>query len=432
MRASGTPARRERCSHTFRTRLIIALGAMMNVVSASGLRGQEPVRVEVTHRQLSKTKVGEARLSQKRDVWIAITDANALIYTYTPGATLITEDRVARAEFERLLAGAAAPRARAPDGVRGASTPEQDFVAFANSTLRLAEILLDRIESTEQPPLDGTSAIAQARDSVGKAVSSLGLGIVVSDTGVMLARLRALYGALDAAAQTRNDALNRAATLAIPGVVFWRRELVRVPDGPQEILFEYPGTGEYLVELTVANRLGDAYRPRHFVGSGADVVVVKPRFPTFQVSFGMGGLFGQRTEAELVKVSAAAAATDTFEVRTHVVDRLSLLPSTYFAFQRGIGQSPWTLGATLGVGLQGDDIQDVGQATDLMALFTAGYEWLRLSIGGAYTSEITAFGGVFRGAGADSTRTFTIDPNALQRANRTRKGRLVLALHMTR
>ena len=397
-----------------------------------------PNVVQVQHAQLSATEVRPVRREQKRDVWIRVLDANRLIYTYAPVGTQLAEDRQAREDFQKMLGGMPARdtslTARGDSGRTAKDTAavrkEREFQNFAEGILILRDSIRRNLLFTDTATGSSAATIEKGKQNVEAAASRL--LPFVDDTATAVTQLQTLYGALDSLAKTRNSPLLAAARLAAPATVRWRGEFLRAVGGPEEIHYEYPGTGEYLVELSVGNRLGDAYRPARWVGTGADVILTKPKFRPFQVSFGLGGLRGDRVEAELVKVSRDSATVDTFEVRSRKVGKLSLLPSTFFSFQHGFGQTPWTVGATLGIGLRGDDTENVGQATDLMALATFGYEWVRVSIGGAYTSEITGFNGTFRGQNADSLRTFTTDPNALQRTDRTRTRRLVVALHMTR
>jgi hypothetical protein len=386
--------------------------------------------VTLHHRLLSDGDPKVVRREQKRDVWIHIVDANRLVYMYAPGATPLAEDRAARADFESLMQvvgpmGGRTPRPMTP-------TPADLFRELANAMLQLAVDLRDAIKRTDDDTACPETAIAREQKELDAKIKTLKLDLLIGDTALVLEELRARFERIPDSVKPPLGALNRAATTAAPAVVSWWREFQLAAGGREELLYEYPGSGDYLVELTVANRLGASYRPARFVGSGADVALVQRTFPTFQVSFGLAGLLGDRVEAELVKVSTMASPTDTFEVRQHTVGRFSVLPSTYFSFQRGIRQSPVTVGAALGVGLRGDELEDVGQATDLMGVVTVGYDWIRASVGRAYTSEITGFTGTFPGTGADSLRALTTDPNALQRTDRTRMGRWVFAIHMTR
>lgn len=386
--------------------------------------------VTLHHRLLSDGDPKIVRREQKRDVWIHIVDANRLVYMYAPGATPLAEDRATRAAFESLMqvVGPMDERTARP----GDRPPADLFRELANAVLQLAVDLRDAIKRTDDDTECPATAIAREQKQLEGKITKRKLDLLIGDTALVLDELRERFQRIPDSLKPRLQALNRAATAATPAVVSWWREFQLAAGGREELLYEYPGSGDYLVELTVANRLGASYRPARFVGSGADVALVQRTFPTFQVSFGLAGLFGDRVEAELVKVSATASTADTFEVRRHTVGRFSILPSTYFSVQRGIRQSPVTLGGALGVGLRGDELEDVGQATDLMGVATVGYDWIRASVGLAYTSEITGFTGTFARTGADSSRAFTTDPNALQRTDRTRKGRWVFAIHMTR
>ena len=81
-----------------------------------------------------------------------------------------------------------------------------------------------------------------------------------------------------------------------------------------------------------------------------------------------------------------------------------------------------TYGLTIGVGVQGDNLQQIDTSTDLSLLGTLGYEWLRFSAGVACTSGIVSLAGV----GEDNK---TLDQNVLNRAERDRRARFVFALH---
>lgn len=391
--------------------------------------------VEVRHAELSATDVRDIRREQKRDVWIRIVDANRLIYTYAAEGTQLADDRQARDDFQKLLGGVpGGAKRRAADSattsLKAALGAPLTFEEFAVELLVLRDVIRQNIIFTDTASGSTVHSIERGRKNVEDAASRL--FPFVDDTASAVARVQTLYAALDGPAKVLNEPLRAAAVSAAPAVVRWRGEFLRAVGGAAEVQYEYAGTGDYLIELSVKNRLGEAYQPARWVGSGADVALTKPKFKPFQVSLGLGGLQGDRIEAELVQVSAKGASVDTFEVRQRKVGKLSILPSTFFSVQHGLRQSPWTVGGTLGVGLRSDEVANVAQATDLMGLVTIGYDWMRVSVGAAYTTEITGFNGTFRGAGADSTRSLTTDANALQRTDRTRKKRLVMAIHMTR
>jgi hypothetical protein len=381
----------------------------------------------ISHVDISSAVPKTVRMGDTQDFWILVRDANQLIYDYSAEGTQVTSsNQQAQADFEHLLAGTVAVR-----GTSARSALSDAFVMFAERVLRLGSVVHEQVLLTDFSPDKTPQAIADARDSVEHAVRDLLLTGFVSDTGILLPELRGLFSKVPAAEQAADAGLLLATLTTGPSLVRWRSELLRAPTGPKSVLYHYPGSGDYVVKLRVVNRLGEEYRPNRFAGDAAEVAVLKPAFPRLQMSFGLTGLFGARADANLVKVSVPASTTDTFEIRKHNVARLSLIPSTFFSFQHGVRNSAVTLGGGIGVGLHSSDVGNIDDTTDLMAVATIGYEWIRLSLGYAYTSEITSFNGTFQGGGADSTRTFTTDPNALQQANRTRIPRFLVSLHMT-
>jgi hypothetical protein len=190
------------------------------------------------------------------------------------------------------------------------------------------------------------------------------------------------------------------------------------------VKFDYPGNGDYRIQLTVANRLGDAYEPNRWVGTGADVAVARPQFRPIQGSVGIAGVFGKRVESSLSKISKPDTP-DTFKVVTREIRKFSYVPVTLLSGQWSVWGPNTVAGIGLGLGLKGDEINNLGQATDVLAALTLGYDWLRMSLGVAYTAEVVSISGV-------DANGLTTDANALKNPNLDRKFRWVVALHMVR
>lgn len=76
------------------------------------------------------------------------------------------------------------------------------------------------------------------------------------------------------------------------------------------------------------------------------------------------------------------------------------------------------------MGLRGDQLSRLAESTDVLLFATLGYQWLRFSVGGSYTSEVHDLAAVEEG-------DTTTDPNALLTERTRRKLRPAIALHMS-
>lgn len=384
--------------------------------------------VTVAHTTLGTVDAQTRRLKQRRDLWVNVADANPLVYDYAVTGNRLIDDQATAAEFRRLL-GSGAGTQQAADAARTLAmrdTPVDAYLAFVGNVLALGRTIFHAVRATDAPaPGAGTQALLdQARTTVEAKVHELALDDATQSEAVARAALDVRWNALSAAERTQYAAFQTAVLDAIPVVVRWRRDVQTARAG-RRLKYDYPGDGDFMVELTVTNRLGDQHRPNRWVGDGADVAEARPEFRPFAVSLGIGGVFGTRIEHTLEKISKASTP-DTFRVLQDKLARFSFLPATFLNFQhRPADATNLTLGGSLGLGIRGEGADRIDQATDLVVAGTIGYEWLRVSPGIAYTSEVTSLAGV----GDDG---LTTDPNALAHANRDRKVRFVLAVHVSR
>jgi hypothetical protein len=257
-------------------------------------------------------------------------------------------------------------------------------------------------------------------------MEALRLSVYVVSVEVARVELARRWETVPAAQRETRTALRDAANAIIPAVVGWRSRIQTAPNGPVLIKFDYPGNGDYRVQLTIVNRLGEAYEPHRWTGTSADVAIARPRFRPIQGSVGIAGVFGKRVESSLSKISKPGTP-DTFKVVTREINKFSYVPVTLLSGQWSVKTlgPDCVAGVGLGLGLKGDEINNLGQATDVLGVLTLGYDWLRVSFGAAYTAEIVSISGV----AADG---LTTDANALKNPSLDRKLRWVFALHMAR
>ena len=379
--------------------------------------------IAVRHADLSLHRSQTKRLAEREDVWVHITDANPLIYDYSLTGDVLTPDTQAQEDARRLLGVSTTTRGQQ---INLASGSEGKFVDYANKLLGLAGSLAGIIADTDVQGGTTSTLIIAAKAAADQAVKTSMLAVETTSIEVARQELQTRWQALSAQEQVQHAALRDAVNAIIPAVVNWRRRIQIAPVGPIRIKYDYPGSGDYRIQLAVGNRLGADYEPNRWVGQSADVAVARPRFRAIQGSVGLGGVFGKRVENSLTKVSNPATP-DTFKLSTREVRKFSYLPVTFLSGQVPVRQwGPNVVAAvSVGLGLKGDEINDLGQATDLLGALTIGYDWLRASFGGAYTAEVVGISGI-------SADGLTTDPNALNNPNLDRKFRWFFGLHMAR
>jgi hypothetical protein len=388
-------------------------------------RNVAPKRViEIKHQELGSDRNWPVRRArQQQDVWVKVVDANPLIYSYSTSGTLLQEDDVARENFKKLLVGANVRAPVEPTDIRGLPTEEQAFQGFAYKLLNYARTLREGLIQADISKDDAQTAIKRLQKHTEDAETKLKVEPhLLADSLVLKAYVEALFNEIPAADQPRNAVLATAAYQAIPGVVTWRSEIINAKVTPEFVQFEYPGSGSVLLQMAISNRLGNDYRPQRWTGSGIDVAELKPAYRPLKVSFGMGGVFGEQERFSLAKISASGTP-DTFRVSSRRLKDFRYVPSTMLSWQIPVSTSV-VVGPSLGLGLRGESLDQIDDATDLMLLVTVGYDWFRFSAGGAWTSDVVSVPDL------DSLGR-TTDPNVLSRADLDRDWRWVLALHLT-
>lgn len=397
---------------------------MMLLVAAA--TAQTPPVVEVSHRHLETLSRRLLRLRPKESVWIRVVDANPLIYSYQLQSETVPEDHEAAEAFRRLVGRAPAPAAaeRLPAGLAPpAAAAEGAFIRLGTGILDFATFLARMTVFTDTAPGSGDLIQSQVRAALDSAARQLGVSEYLVGDSLLPRALRLRYDSLGQR-QAAHQALYAQAAQLVPSLLalYHRLQDIGLPAPP--LLFQYPGSGDVLVSLKITNVLGDSvYARRRYAGSvPVGVAEIRPAFPKFAFSAGLTGVFGDRKEVALRRVSNPPAL-DTFEVLTSTRSDLRLLPTVYVTWQ-AIARLSHVFGVTLGAGIRSDNVSQINETTDLAVLATFGYEWLRLSAGLVYTSEATAPSGL----GPGNTTT---DPNVLNRSGRERHFRIGIALHAT-
>lgn len=385
------------------------------------------------------------RLRPKEDLWVVIKDANPLIYSYSLTREDNPENAAVRQALGVLLTGgnvsagsiadfveedldrkgvAAAPHvcpssvaARAP----GAGAPRDSLTHFATNLLSFGRVLVDLVELSDLADKNYEIVEKNVRTCMRDAATKLGLAPFVGAEAQLRSALEAYHsGATKAQSLTpEEEALYRSALTAIPGVAFLSRELRSLALGERRLHHDGAATGEELIELTITNRLGDAYQPRRWTGTGLDISETKPTYREIELSLGFAGHRGDRTQYTLEPISGSEGS---YVVRSTTDDRFSLAPSLFVSWLPFRGN--YVFGLSGGIGVGGGNLASLTDESDLMLALTAGRDWLRVSAGVASTSEITSFGGL---AAGDTTT----NPNLLNNAVRERKARFVVGVHVT-
>jgi hypothetical protein len=402
---------------------------------------RQPV-VEIHHRELQHGAYCTLRLTSRRTVLVHVVDANPLIYEYQLAATPVAADP-AVAAFRALFAVRDVPPAAAVArdlqqvvaGTTENKAARQTVAAqtLASEVLQVADVLSDLLVESDWVDTRRTAADVQASldlQLTAVLVATQELRNYLYSDQALIARLDALWAAVPIGERAPLEPIMTAARVAAPGVVTLSSQLRALALGTTWLSYEATGEGEHVIELAITNRLGSAYLPRRATGTGFDVAALRPATPRYLFSVGLGGLFGDRRTYALEEVPATTPSEgeptppQEYTVREAMAKRVSIVPTALLTLQFTPSRRypDLVVGPSIGVGVRGDALEQIDAATDLMGLLTAGWDWARVSLGAAYTSEITDLDGL-----ADGDRT--TDPNALTRATRDRKWRMVLSFH---
>jgi hypothetical protein len=392
--------------------------------------------VPISHAQIEPTAHNSVRLHAREDLWVEVTDANPLIYDYSLTRQPNPESEAVRQSLRGLLGsgGMVVPGTLRSERVGNAREVEDCPTgpsAGANSTLRalatnvltLGRVLTEILRFTDGPYANNADAVAQvARKCTLKGGGDFQLTAYLSSEAELQSLLNKRHSeaATPGPVPEDQEALYRTALAAIPAVIYLWHGLQSVNLGSLFLHHDGAESQEELIELSITNRLGDAYRPRRWTGTGVDIATTKPAFRTIEVSAGMAGVWGDRTEFSLERFNTAG--TDSFRIQSVTHDRFSITPSllvSWLPVQRG----DYVFGITGGVGISSGNVAQITDATDLMLMLTAGRDWLRVSAGIASTSEISSLNGLVHG-------DTTTNPNLLNEARRDRKTRGVVSIHL--
>lgn len=359
-------------------------------------------------------------IGTREDLWVHIPDANRLTYSYSVGSTPDAADAAFRDALSRLL-GVGTTGGGGTSG-RAALVADQgkvdDFDEFADAitaaSTATAHVIRTFDDCSADTP-DHEEQLERISDELPVAYLNS-----ASFTRAELTRLaQAASDAADAAARPRIESRRAAADALIDPLTLMWRELQAPPVGDVYQLYKH-GTATQVVELRIQNRLGDAYRPLRAVpAEPIRVATIGTRAPAAVFSMGVAAIAGRRTEYSLEPLTGADAGK--FRVVSQEHDDLSLAPTGFFTLQRA-WYNGLSLGGTLGVGVNGD-IRELDETTDLIAGITTGFRGAYLTIGAAYTSDITKLPDLGEG-------NITTDPNILVRADRDRAIRFVAGLHV--
>ena len=221
--------------------------------------------------------------------------------------------------------------------------------------------------------------------------------------------------------EAKREIENRRAaadSLIDPLTTLWT-SLQTPPVGEEYRLYKHTN-GTQIVELQIKSRLGDTYHPlRAAPAEPVRVATIGTRAPTAFFSMGISTIFGKRTEHSLETLTGEDQGK--FRVITQEHDDVSFAPTGFFTVQHP-GENGFSFGGTLGVGISGD-LRALDETTDVIVGITPGLRGAYLTIGIAYTSDISKLPELGEGS-------ITTDPNILNRAERTRELRFVTALHI--
>lgn len=444
--------------------VLIALGTVVATGSAAVVRAQDssqaapaPARqtpssprrndvpiITVRLSDISAPRRDQVRLREGEVLTVWIEEANPLVYTYTLRGETLTEDTLTRNLFRRLIGAAAVPFAPAQGAVSeavarqrparcpsvSAASGNDTLRVFAQNVLAFAAALRGLVVLTDEgPPSSGT---AQAvRTCVAYATDQLDLRWSLASETLLRHRLDELLTARGAAATSTERELHQLASGAAQAVVFFANQLAEFQYQRVAMRYPYTGGGTVIVGLQIKNKLGDAHPNPAIVTDGpVPLAEVRLREPTFYFSTGLTGVFGTRRVFTIDKVYAApnpppadgSAGVDTFRVATTTLNQFSFVPTLFFTWAPVEAWRPG-FAVSLGAGLNGGDIKQVDNNIDIMAMVTVGAEWFRVSAGVAYLTQMATVAGL-------SNENKTTDPNVLTRAERERRLRFAVAVHV--
>ncbi len=401
-----------------------------------GPQGQisSSVPIEISHHDIGTDKYVPLRLPADRDVFIKITDANTLIYDYALDTRDVVIDAAAREAVKGLLAAAGGSVATVGGGevaaalerlsqiagmnakaaLPGPATPLSAFQAFADSVFRASGQILAFVrygDETKNP-----DEVAAARNLL---MQTLTVAEYLGSEGLLEARAESLWRPVLAADKERLLPRKTALAAVIPRIATLHRAIQRATFGPLWVQRSTAASDAAIVELTISSKLGADYPGVRWTGKGKDIALVRASFPWIAWTGGMAGVLRSDRAFHL---QTSATETGKFLVTRSSDSRLGLMPVGMLTLQGPCCRTSAVTGISLGVGLRSGEAK-LDDATDLLLMGTLGLDWLRLSLGGAYTAQVYDLAEIQPGDLVDS-------PNALSSQKTKRRVRPALAIHM--
>lgn len=403
------------------------LGGTAILVSACvppGKPGSAPVLPRtISHHAIGADVYDEIRLPAGRDVFVRISDANTLIYEYALDSREVVIDSAARAALRGLLAaGAVATRdmlkSEELDTVHllGYSRAVGDFQAFADSVMTSSRQLVAFVRYSDETKSD--SAIRARREGT---LRDLQVAEYLTTGGLLAAHADSLWKRVEGADKPRLSSRYTAVKAVIPRIDTLHRAIQRATFGELWVQRSSTTADAAMVELAITSKLAPDYPGVRWTGKGKDVALIRAAFPRIAWTAGMAGVSRSDEAFHLEQVEDDSAK---FRITQSSDSRLALIPLGLLTVQRPWGKSMLG-GVSLGVGLRNGATRQLDDATDLFLMGTLGIDWLRASIGGAYTAEVHEL------AEGKKAGDIVDSPNALNSPRTKRRLRPSIALHMS-
>ena len=419
------------------TAVLASVVLVTNGCTYLGPQGQKSssVPVEISHHDIGADRYIPLRLPADRDVFIKITDANTLIYDYSLDSREVVIDVAARDAVRSLLAtpGMGAPTPGTRDTVNALAPPPRDstgqpppvvtpepatplsaFQEFADSVFRASGQLLAFVrysDMTEDP-----AEVVLERDLL---TETLEVAEYLVSEGLLEARAESLWRPVLAADKERLLPRKTALAAVIPRIVTLHGAIQRATFGTLWVQRSTGASDAAMVELTISSKLGSDYPGVRWTGKGKDVALVRASFPWIAWTAGMGGVLRSDRAFHL---QPSGTDPEKFLVTRSSDSRLGLMPVGMLTLQGPCCRSSAMGGISLGVGLRSGEAK-LDDGTDLLLMGTIGLDWLRISLGGAYTAQVYDLTEIQPGDLVDS-------PNALNSQRTKRRLRPAIALHM--
>lgn len=403
-------------------RVIAALACVFVVThGCATVPRSQPDRVPeivLSHHAIGVDVFEELRLIADRDVFVKITDANTLVYSYALESRDIVIDSEARAAMRGILfAPATAATGPSRDEVNEASL----FVDFANEVFSSLHALVQFVRYSDETK--DPSVVRARRNTL---MEDLAVRDYLAAEGLLAARAERLWQNLKAEQQVALQFTRTAVVAAIPRIVTLHSAIERATFGDLWIQRNTTTADASRVDLIISSKLAPDYPGVRWTGQGKDIALVRAAFPRIAWTGGMGGVFRSGRTFHLQQL---ANDPSKYRVTKSSDARLALVPLGMLTYQRPCCRGPamrrsTLLGVSGGVGLRSGATRQVDEGTDLFLMLTLGLDWLRVSAGGAYTAEVYELNDIQE----DSIVT---SPNALNSQRTKRRMRPAIAFHMS-